>query len=194
MIRDWKITSGSGRCSHTERPFEDEEMFHTAIFRDEEAEGEAFIRRDYSEDAWEELSASLQPFSFWRSKFIVPKTGEEPEAVGQEDAESLLRKLVDEGGEEFDNVRYVLAVMLERKKILRQTDAQESESGRILFYEHRHTGETLLITDPQLKLDQVDAVQEEVTTLLEGRTPAQPEPAEEPRTEETEETEEKGSE
>ena len=54
--------------------------------------------------------------------------------------------------------------MLERKRLLKPTDVQTnpSTSQRILFYEHVKTGETFIVTDPGLKLDQLDDVQREV--------------------------------
>ena len=63
---------------------------------------------------------------------------------------------------------YILALMLERKRLLRQTAAQTDPASdqRILFYEHVKTGETFVVLDPGLKLDQLDAVQREVGELL----------------------------
>jgi hypothetical protein len=64
------------------------------------------------------------------------------------------------------NVRYVLAILLERKKTLKQVDVREGPAERILIYEHARTGEAFIVGDPRLKLDQLDSVQEEVYALL----------------------------
>ena len=48
--------------------------------------------------------------------------------------------------------------MLERKRILRPTDARldEASGRRVLFYEHVGTGDTFVVTDPGLHLDQLE--------------------------------------
>jgi hypothetical protein len=88
----------------------------------------------------------------------------------------LLRRLLDEDRPEYLNTRYVLAAMLERKKILKPVDVRETGSEKILVYEHAKSGEAFLIVDPGLRLDQLDAVQNEVAALLaNGLASQQPE-------------------
>jgi hypothetical protein len=63
--------------------------------------------------------------------------------------------------------------MLERQKLLRETDSQRTPNGILRVYEHRKTGEVYLIRDPDIPLAQVEALQNEVIVLLEnnGRMP-----------------------
>ena len=77
----------------------------------------------------------------------------------------MLRRLLESNDPAHVNTRYLLAVMLERKRILRP---QTSEDKGILVYEHSRTGETFLIVDPDLSLADLVAVQEEVSALLSG--------------------------
>jgi hypothetical protein len=83
-------------------------------------------------------------------------------------AEEILRRLVDEDKEHTENTRYILAVMLERQKLLRETDNQRTPNGILRVYEHRKTGEVYLIRDPDIPLAEVEAVQNEVIVLLEN--------------------------
>jgi len=64
--------------------------------------------------------------------------------------------------------KYVLAAMLERKRLFRQVEKLDQDGRTVLVYEHLKTGETFLITDPGLKLAELDAVQKEVMLLLAG--------------------------
>ena len=67
------------------------------------------------------------------------------------------------------NTIYILAVMLERKRILAEQDVQIREDGaKVRVYEHRKTGETFIITDPGLKLTELTSVQAEVVAMLGG--------------------------
>jgi hypothetical protein len=163
MQTDWTIQSRSGRCAATGRDFAEGELFYTLLFR----ERAGFRREDISEDAWKERqsqSADHQPYSFWRAKFepavIVP------EALAKETAEDLLRGYMTEHDESHANARYILALMLERKRLLKQIEAKEDIHGRTLVYEHVKTGEVFIVPDPGLRLDQIEAVQNEVAALL----------------------------
>ena len=67
------------------------------------------------------------------------------------------------------NVVYVLAVMLERSKILVERDAKELEDGKIRrVYEDRKQGDTFVILDPRLRLENLAEVQSQVVALLSG--------------------------
>jgi hypothetical protein len=160
----WNIRSRSHTCTHSNEPFIDGETFYTALF-EEEATGE-LVRRDYSVASWDALREELKPFSFWKSVYEAPRHEARPEVVEKESAESLLRRLVEEDAPGTENTRYILAVMLERKRILKQTATRETEDGEFLIYEQPKTGEVLIIRDPELRLDQVEAVQREVALML----------------------------
>ena len=56
--------------------------------------------------------------------------------------------------------------MLERKRALKQVKTEESANGRILIYEHGLTGDVFIVPDPQLRLDELETVQNEVAQLL----------------------------
>lgn len=166
MNHEWKIKARSLSCCETGRAFTPDEPFYTALFEDPGSEG--YVRKDYSEDAWEKLQGSLAPFSFWRSTFEAPPAIESRDVVRKENAESLLRRLIEEDSPTTENARYILAVMLERKRILRQIDARPVDGGRILVYERHKTGEAFIVKDPRLKLEEVESVQAEVAGLLGG--------------------------
>jgi hypothetical protein len=171
MLAEWEIKSRSHACARTQVPFNDGETIWTLLFRDKQG----FRREDVSEAAWDQSKESVQPFSFWRSKYQAPPAAP-PEPLQKESVEALLRRLLEEDQPEYLNTRYVLAAMLERKKILKPVDVRETDAEKILVYEHAKSGEAFLIVDPGLRLDQLDAVQNEVAALLtSGLASQQPE-------------------
>lgn len=105
-----------------------------------------------------------------------------PDPIQKETAETLLRKLIERNDPEHAGAVFILAVMLERKRILK-AKAETAESGRrVLVYEHARTGDVFTVPDPGLQLDQLEAVQHDVALLLERGLPAEapaasPEPA-----------------
>ncbi len=176
--QDWKISRRHNKCSQTGTKFADGETFYTCIFDDPESAG--FLRKDYSEAAWKELGDTLEPFSFWRSTCKYPPVEEEPTVIENESAEAMLRRMVEEDDASTENARYILALMLERKKNLLPVGVKETESSRLLLYEHRATGDVLVVRDPQLKLAEVEQVQEEVSRLLDQQSKPDPTQADNP--------------
>ena len=100
------------------------------------------------------------PFSFWKTTFTATPDGAAPNPAEKLSAEEILHRLVDEDEDHTENTRYILAVMLERQKLLRETDSQRTPNGILRVYEHRKTGEVYLIRDPDIPLAQVEAVPE----------------------------------
>jgi len=166
IIQDWKIRSTDAKCELTETAFADCEDFYTCIFDDPESDG--FIRRDYSVESWKKVRSELdpQPFSFWRSTYKAPLKEEDKNAFEDTSAEGMLRRFIQEDDAGTENARYILALMLERKKSLVPTDTKETDSRRLLFYEHAQNGDVFIVADPELKLDEIEAVQREVSDLL----------------------------
>lgn len=160
MLNDWEIRSRAHACARTGREFEEGEFFYTLLFRD----GEGFRREDVCEEAWNNRNDNIEPFSFWRSKYEPPPPAP-PEPMAKADAETLLRRLMGEQDPSKANVCYILALMLERKRILRP---MESLDDTMLVYERAGTGETFVMRNPDLSLDQIPAIQLEVADMLTG--------------------------
>ena len=165
MQQAWNIKTRAHECARTGRPFEEGEVFHTAIYFDTES-GE-FVRRDVGLDAWQDETAERAPLAYWRTEYVKPTSAPpKPEFATKESAESLLRRLTEEDQEHTEHARYILALMLERKKQLVPKEKKHTEHGIMLLYEHRKSGEVFIIRDPELRLDELEAVQDEVAMLL----------------------------
>jgi hypothetical protein len=163
MTAEWTIQGRADRCAATGAEFSDGEYFYTLLF--EEKDG--FRREDLSEAAFQARAADAPaPFSFWKSKYeAAPPPA--PEALGKQTAEDLLRRYMAEESPQYANARYILALMLERKRMIKEVEVRTSENGQLVrIYEHAKTGEVLIIPDPQLKLSQLEEVQNEVAGML----------------------------
>ena len=158
MQADWEIKSRAHQCSRTGREFAEGEFFYTILVR----EGEGFLREDMSEEAWNERNENIQPFSFWRSKY-EPPAPPPAEPLPRDDAEGLLRRLIQENAPAYSNVRYILALMLERKRVIRPLESSDDD---MLVYEHLATGETFVLANPKLSFERIPEVLREVSALL----------------------------
>lgn len=164
LPNEWEIKHRADACAATQRAFAAGEYFYTLLFRD----AEGFRREDLSEEAWRARNENIRPFSFWRTKF-EPTPAAPPEPLAKENAEQLFRRLTTSENPPA-NACYVLAAMLERKKVLKQIKTEQSENGRVLIYEHRDNGDVFIVRDPGLRLDELETVQTEVSNLLGARS------------------------
>jgi hypothetical protein len=158
MESEWEIKSRAHYCARSGRQFEQGEYFYTLLFRD----GDGFRREDISEEAWAARNENIEPFSFWRSKYELPEPPAS-EPIPKNDAESLLRRLMADQDPASANARYILALMLERRRILRPV---ESHDDSLLVYEHAATGESFVVPNPGLSLESIPAIQSEVYAML----------------------------
>ncbi len=161
-IENWSVRKCSKVCDKCEKEFADKESIFSRLSFDQGG----YVREDFCRECWNTNDPGL---SSWKTQYLVPPPPVE-EAVKKENAESLLRKLMAREDEDDLNAIFILTVMLERKKILVERDIQKTEDGRKLrVYEHRKTNESFAVIDPQLKLDELEQVQEEVVVLLGGK-------------------------
>lgn len=168
IIQDWKIRSTQAKCELSGEAFVDGQSFYTCIFEDPEPESEAFVRRDYAVKSWEEVRKGISPppFSFWKSTYKAPLVIPDKRALADTSAEGMLQRFIEDDDPKTENARYILALMLERKKVLVPTDVKETETRRLLFYEYEATGDVIVVADPGLKLAEIESVQLEVSELL----------------------------
>ena len=164
MAQEWNIRPRGHICSICATPFADKDAC-VSVLRETE---NAYERLDCHARCWEAQPRDWEPFSAWEGIYEAPppSTGK-AEPVKKENAEELLRRLITLEDPSMSNVIYVLAVMLERGKLLVERDAKPHESGGILrVYEHKRTGDTFVVLDPKLRLDRLDEVQQQVIALL----------------------------
>ena len=89
-----------------------------------------------------------------------------PELTQRESPMEMLQRLIEEGNPNTENARYILTLMLERKRILSPTAVKDTEEGRMLFYENKKTGEVFIVRDPELRLNEIESLQDEVAFQL----------------------------
>lgn len=174
-MTEWNIQSRAHACEACEKPFADKESYHTLLF-DEKS---GFRRSDVCNGCWEkQFSQGARDrkgfISYWQGVYEAPAPPA-AEPIHKETAESLLRKLVELNDPHYVPAAYILAVMLERKRLLKIKEQLVRDNQRVFIYEQPGTGDLFTVVDPNLVLNQLDAVQHDVANLLEhGLNPPVP--------------------
>ncbi|HNX33053.1 MAG TPA: hypothetical protein PKM57_00395 [Kiritimatiellia bacterium] len=166
MAQEWNIRPRGHVCSICAQPFADKRPC-VSVLRETE---NTYERLDCHLACWQSQPRDWEPFSFWEGEYEAPAPApSKGEPLKKETAEGLLRRLITLEDPAMQNVVYVLAVMLERGKQLIERDAKPHEGGGILrVYEHKKSGDTFVVLDPRLRLDQLGEVQQQVVALLSG--------------------------
>lgn len=157
-MMDWNIQPRSETCQATGRPFAEGEEFFTLLFQT----AEGYRRVDLCAEAFAARDRQEVPVSFWKSEFEpAPPPAAEP--VDKNDAEAELRRLMTAGDPAQFKVCYLLALLLERKRILKAREKIIGPDGsRMVIYEHTGTQETFMVREVDFKLSELDALREEV--------------------------------
>jgi hypothetical protein len=118
---------------------------------------DGYRREDLSEEAWQNRMKTFAVFILEIAVRAVAAEAAEP--LPKENAEQLFRRLMA-SDKPPANACYVLAAMLERKRVLKQVKNRvRRRRDRVLIYEQSTTGDVFLCPDPQLRLDELEAVQ-----------------------------------
>jgi hypothetical protein len=158
-MTDYQITANTRRCAITGRELRPGEKVYTVLL---DREGK-FVRQDYSSEAWHGPPADA--FGFWVGKVQGSETQRRP-PIDDELLLDCFRRL--EGQEETQRVqfRYVVALLLLRRKQLKFEEAR-TESGReILKLKCARSREVYEVVNPGLNDDQMEAVQDEVFKVI----------------------------
>jgi len=175
-MNEWNIQSRGHVCEACGRGFIDKETYHTLLFD----EKQDFRRSDICEGCWQKQHSDgardRKGFvSYWQGTYEAPVPT--PEAIQKDTAETLLRKLIELNDPRYIPAGYILAVMLERKRVIKVKEQLTRDGRRVFIYEQPKTGDVFTITDPNLQLNQLEQVQHDVATLLEHGLNPPPSPA-----------------
>jgi hypothetical protein len=155
---EFDVQRCSRRCAETDREFRPGESFFSVLI----PEGADVVRRDLSAEAWQ--GAPEDAIGWWKCRAPEPhakKAQLAPNDVLLEYFQQL------EGQSDRQDVRYVLALLMIRRRILRMEDTERDESGTeflILFCSRNDT--EYRVPSMQLTSSRVQAIQDELVGLL----------------------------
>ena len=156
---EYQIQPHTRRCAVSGRELRPGEKVYTALFD----EGTQFLRKDYSPEAWQGPPPGA--FSFWAGR--VP--GQEPSRRPRIDDELLLdcfQRLEGQADPGRVNFRYVVALLLMRRRRLRFEEARTAGGQETLSLRCARTGTKYQVVNPRLTEEEMAAVQEEVFKVL----------------------------
>ncbi|KPK83896.1 MAG: hypothetical protein AMJ81_07080 [Phycisphaerae bacterium SM23_33] len=164
MAKEYDISGASKACRGCGKPFQDGQEF-MAVLLDK---GSEFQREDFCTDCWPARQDQAgEAFSVWHGRVPMP---EEPRRkfVADEVLVDFFERL--DGQEEPAKVsfRFVLALMLMRKKMLLYDRAGTDDAGREVWTMHFKSGPApVSVVRPQLDEQQMAEVSAQLGAIFE---------------------------
>jgi len=158
-MTEYQIQPHTRRCVATGRELQAGERYYTALLE----EGDQFVRQDYSKEAWQGPPPGA--FSFWMGSVPPPDQPLKPR-FDDDLLEECFQRLEGQLEPSRVNFRYVVALLLIRRKRLRFEQTVEENGVEKLEVSNIRTGDRVLVVNPQLTDEQIADVQNEVFRVL----------------------------
>ena len=159
MARQFEVQSATGRCVETGREFQEGEEFYTVLFEADES----FTRSDYCVKAWNGPPEG----SFCHFKSRVPvKQKSKKLLVNNEMLSGFFERLVDETEPVRVQFRFVLALILMRKRLLRYVSSDVKDGVETWTMTLMRDRSEHKVINPQLTDDQIEVVSQELSAIL----------------------------
>jgi len=156
----YSVARPTGQCALTDRVIPPGVEYIACLV--EHAEDDAMARTDVSLESWEAGDRPDRLFAFWRA--WMPSPDEKPNPfLGDDELTAIFEQLCEAGAEVTDRqatFRFLLALLLLRKRLLRQDGSRAGEDGRRVMLlsrrgEPREEAPAYEVPDPGL--DESDA-------------------------------------
>jgi hypothetical protein len=161
MTQQWQVESPSGRCTATGRTFQEGEEFYTVLFED----GESFRRADYSVQAWQGPPEGA--YCHFKTRLPV-KEKRRRLLVADEVLVGFFRRLAGETEPARLQFRFVLALILMRKRLLRYEGSAVENGVDVWQMALKGEPSSQPVVNPRLTAEQIEGVSRQLSAILHG--------------------------
>jgi len=161
MVVDWQVAKSDRVCAATGRALEEGEVYFSAL----REEGESFLRADYAVDVWPAVDKTAF-FSFWRTR--VPAATEKKRLIIDTEAFYAFFSSLEDPSERHRQVfRYLVALILTRKRVLRLDSIDKTPEGDVLVLFDRRAEKEARVFCPEVSEEQLAEAQENLNQIFE---------------------------
>ena len=159
---DYSIKPSTGSCAGCGREFAVGTQYFSALY---EAEDAGFQRRDYCKGCWE---PDARMYCYWRTKAVAAED-DKPRLAESDVLFELLEKLARAADTVKKKFRYIVALALMRRRLLRLEETSRQGDNEILVFVAPKGEAVYRVENPGLSADEVDQITQEVGHILRGR-------------------------
>ena len=161
-MSEWEVDKPLGQCYGTSRKIEPGEEYFGALIEIEDG----LQRRDFCADYWE--SEKPKVFCYWKSR--LPRPDEKKQIfVDDNMLMAFFERLENETEQEKLNFRFVLALILMRKRLLKYEatrDEDDKEIWRLRIVGDKSADNRIEVINPHLDEEQVSQLSSQIGQIL----------------------------
>jgi hypothetical protein len=158
-VIDYQIQPSTRRCCVSGRELQVDERYYSVLL---EEQGK-FVRKDYSLEAWQ--GAPEGAFRFWMGRLAAPQ-GKRRQPIDDEMLLECFERLEGQLEPSRLRFRYVIALLLMRRRRLRFEETQQDGSQEVLILRCTRSGARHLVVNPGLTEEELATVQDDVFQAL----------------------------
>lgn len=156
---EWEIKKTLGQCTGTGEEFSVGQEYFAALV----AIDEGFVRQDFSVVYWSENKPEV--YCFWKTKMIDPELKKKL-FIDDEMLMSFFERLGEETDKEKVNFRFVLTLVLMRKRKLKYLSDAIRDGREIWHMRVAGEGRDVTVVNPHLTEDQIEELSEQMGQIM----------------------------
>lgn len=158
-MNEWAINKPLGQCYGTGRKIECGEEYFGALVQTEEG----LQRRDFCPEYWQ--SRKPDTFCYWKTR--LPQPGQKKQLfVDDQMLIAFFERLEKETEQEKVNFRFVLALILMRKRILKYDETKIEDDREIWLLRTVGDRQTAEVVNPHLDEAQIEQLSSQIGEIL----------------------------
>jgi len=160
-MEQWQVQRTAGQCAGTGEKLEPGQEYYAALI-DKKTH---FDRLDFCCQYWQEHKPEV--FSFWKTRMPLPNQKKKL-FVDDQVLINFFERLAEESEPVKVNFRFVLALILMRKRILKYEDSRCQNAQEIWRIRLVRDKKIYELVNPNLNDAQIEEVSQELSTILRG--------------------------
>ncbi len=161
-MSDWKIRSRGASCFACEKEFADGEAHYSTLLFEEEN----LVRRDHCLACFEKKETSADELIFWRTHHQEAR--QRTLVVDFDAVEALFLALENKDGERLAELRYLLGLLLMRKRRLKLVKVKRTGEAEFLVVRRPRRQDEILVRVFDLDAERAAELRGELERIFEG--------------------------
>lgn len=158
-MAEWDIHKPLGTCAGTGRTIEPDEEFIATLIETPQC----LVRRDYCAEYW--MANRPNVYCYWKS--TMPKGDQKKKIFVDNDMLlAFFERLASETDEEKVNFRFVLTLVLMRKRIVKYDSSKTVDGKEIWTVRITGRGEEAQVINPDLTEDKIEQLSNQLGQIL----------------------------
>ena len=165
---EWRIAAQARRCSHCSQPFLAGQSFYSVLNINQDSDW-GFVRADACANCWPGLAPKKDasaPLIYWKTR--RQEGDDDRNVVDLASMHTLFLTLIEDDRVEIEALRYVVGLMLARKKMIKVIRASGGARGDLKFKDPREgrEEERLRLPIPELSEESLERLKEQLGSIL----------------------------